>query len=249
MTKFSVIIPTFNEEQKIQHCIKSIHESVADVEVIVVDGGSLDGTISIAEQEGAVVCRSDLGRGKQSNAGVGIASGDVLLILHADTLLPPNAFELLQVSFQDVNVQIGTFRLGFDVQHPILRLYTLFTRCDSVFTRFGDQCIVLRRSFFEIIGGFPEWPLFEDVRMLQNARKRTHIFSFPAQVTTSARRFLKHGIIWQQLRNAWYLTLYLLGFSPVRLAMKYERGSNNQTGAVSSPMLSRELPGASHTKT
>ncbi len=177
----------------------------------------------MAESENVIVCRSEVGRGQQCNAGAAKSSGSILLFLHADTLLPSNAFELLEQYFHDKQVQVGTFRLGFDEPHSILKLYSFFTRFDSLFTRFGDQCIVVRKSFFTAIGGFPDWPLFEDVRLLQVAREHTRVYSFPAQVMTSARRFKRHGLIRQQLRNATLIIRYVLGAVPEELALRYER--------------------------
>ncbi|MBI4547418.1 MAG: TIGR04283 family arsenosugar biosynthesis glycosyltransferase [Ignavibacteriae bacterium] len=219
--KFSVIIPTYQETQHLRQCIRRVRDTDPDVEIIIADGGSTDNTVEIAKDEHVSVCHSLLGRGLQCNAGAVNASGNILLFLHADTFLPLNAFEVLRSCFDDERVQVGTFRLAFDVSRLLLRFYSFFTRFDSIFTRFGDQCIVVRKSFYETIGGFPDWPLFEDVRLLHLARERTTIQSFPAIVTTSARRFLKRGIIRQQLRNGWYIIQYLMGESPERLARKY----------------------------
>jgi len=96
-----------------------------------------------------------------------------------------------------------------------------FSRFDSVFTRFGDQGIVVRRPFYEQLGGFPPWPLFEDVEFLRRARRLTRGWSFPADVTTSARRFRRHGVLRQQLQNTRLLLRFLAGTSPERLAAEY----------------------------
>jgi len=90
-----------------------------------------------------------------------------------------------------------------------------------MFTRFGDQCIVIRKSFFNEIGGFPDWPLFEDVHLLRLARRHTKIISLPSAVITSARRFEARGIIKTQLVNGFLLLLYLFGVSPTLLANWY----------------------------
>ena len=225
---FTVVIPTLNEADNIRSCITHLRQLKSDVEVVVADGGSRDDTVRIAESENVIVCRSEAGRGQQCNTGAAKSSGSILLFLHADTLLPSNAFELLEQYFRDEQVQIGTFRLGFDAPHAILKLYTFFTRFDSLFTRFGDQCIVLRKSFFTAIEGFPDWPLFEDVRLLQVAHEYTRVYSFPAQVTTSARRFKRYGLIRQQLRNATLIIRYLLNAVPEELALRYERQFNKK---------------------
>lgn len=218
---FSIVIPTLNEAKNLRRCLDGIRVKLTDVEIIVVDGGSDDETVSIALSEGVVVYASGSGRGTQCNAGAVQASGDVLLFLHADTLLPRNGFEILNRYFENAQVQVGTFRLGFDWSHWILNVYTQFTRFDSLFTKFGDQCIVVRSSFFRECGGFPDWPLFEDVQFLRKARRRTKVYCFPAAVITSARRYVDNGLIWQQAISARLLFLFLLGIPPEKLARKY----------------------------
>ena len=223
--KLSVIIPTFQEEKVLPDCIRRIRQIDPGVEIIVTDGGSTDATVALAGSEGVAVCHSPRGRGIQLNTGARRAEGDVLFFLHADTLMPFDAFEILEEHFRSESTQIGTFRLAFDAEHPLLSFFSFFTRFDSVFTRFGDQGIAVRRSFFQEIGGFPDWPLFEDVLFLQRARKRTRIHSFPSHVTTSARRFLEQGILRRQFRNAIAMFEYLLGVSPEYLASHYEKRS------------------------
>lgn len=220
--RFTVVIPALNEEAIIGEQVGRVLALEPGVDVIVADGGSDDATVALAKRAGATVVSAAPGRGSQLNAGAAQATGDVLLFLHADTRLPDNAFDILCGRFAGEGVQIGTFRLAFDRDHWLFAVYTFFSRFDSVFTTFGDQCIVTRRSFFERLGGFPEWPLFEDVALLQKARRRTRIVSFPAAVVTSARRFEREGIVRQSLRNGWYVLQYLRGASPWDLAARYE---------------------------
>jgi rSAM/selenodomain-associated transferase 1 len=151
-----------------------------------------------------------------------VASGDILVFLHADTELPPDAFKILEEYFCREHVNIGTFHLSFDINHWLLRLYCLPCELDLAFTRFGDQCIVVRNSFFKSIGGFPDWKLYEDLALIKQARKRTRIFRFPGRVKTSSRRFLRNGIIRQQLFNVWLTLQYYIGVSTDKLAYKYE---------------------------
>ncbi|MDX1664460.1 MAG: TIGR04283 family arsenosugar biosynthesis glycosyltransferase [Candidatus Promineifilaceae bacterium] len=220
---FSVIVPAINEAEMIEVCVRHIRQLEPQVEVIVADGGSDDGTAGRAWAAGARVCYAPRGRGPQCNAGANLSTGDVLLFLHADTRLPANAFSLLRREFANRRLQVGTFRLTFDASHWLYDLYTFFSRFDSVFTSFGDQCIVIRRSFFSRLGGFPDWPLFEDVRLLQKARACTTVRSFPAAIVTSARRFEREGVLRQSLRNSWYVLQYLCGRAPETLAARYER--------------------------
>lgn len=223
MITFSVIIPALNEEESIALSIASVWASDPTIEVIVADGGSTDGTVTIAQQAGAQVCCARGGRGPQCNAGAALASGAVLLFLHADTMLPRDAFAILQDTFADDAVQIGKFRLAFDTRDWLLDFAARCMWLDSAFTSYGDQCIVVRKTFFQELGGFPDWPLFEDVRLFETARWRTHVYVIPAEVTTSARRFMQNGVSRQLLQDVWYMVRYLTGMPPQRLATTYER--------------------------
>ena len=221
MIDFSVIIPVLNEAAHIAACIERLRILDSSVQIIVADGGSCDQTPLIAEKAGAQVIRSQPGRGVQCNYGAKNAAGSIFIFLHADTFLPQEAFVVLNTFFADPKVKIGTFRLRFDSENWFLKLCGYLTRFDSILTRFGDQCIVVRRSFFEELGGFPEWPLFEDVDFLQRARGKTKIYSFPFEVITSARKFKENGPIRQQVRNGILVFKYLIGISPFQLAKEY----------------------------
>lgn len=242
--KFSVIIPTLCEEHTLRKCIRQIRNAGANVEIIVVDGGSSDATLAVAREEDVIVRQCESKRGVQCNIGASVASGDVLLFLHADTLLPRDAFTVLKQTFSNGRTRIGTFRVRFDSSHPVLRFYGLFARFDSIFTRFGDQCITVEKSFFHSLNGFPPWPIFEDVRLLERAREQTIIHSFPAQVVTSARKFLARGILKQQIHNGWLILQYLMGKSPEFLAAAY-RGNR----AHSSLIIFAKEPVAGNVKT
>jgi len=228
MLTFSVIIPALNEEKGIGHCIAAVWALAPEVEVIVVDGGSEDGTVQVVQQTGAMLCHSAQGRGPQCNAGARAASGEVLLFLHADTFLPAQAFDLLQTTFQEARVQVAKFQIQFDQYHWTLATCAKFSRFDTILTSFGDQGIVVRRPFFDHIGGFPNWPIYEDVRFFQQARRHTRVHVLPAQVTSSARRFVEGGFYRQLLRNLTFMGRYLLGVTPQRIAELYE--PSNQRG-------------------
>ncbi len=224
----SVVVPTLDEAERIVGTLAAVRAALPRANVVVADGGSRDGTATLAVHAGARVVPCSRGRGVQCAAGAAHARSDLLLFLHADTFLPPNAATVLAHAFARPEVQIGTFRLSFDDGSRFLRACAWFTRFDSVFTRFGDQGIAVRRSFYEQLGGFPPWPLFEDVELLRRARRRTRVWSFPACVTTSARRFQRRGAIRQQLQNTKLLLRFLAGASPERLAAEYRAEPHDQ---------------------
>lgn len=220
--KFSVIIPTLNEEDNVIACLEHLRRMSPDTEVIVADGGSTDGTVTKAREMGAMVCRSAKGRARQCNEGAASTSGEILVFLHADTRLPDGAFLTLERVFRDATVKLGTFQIAFEPGHWFLKLFTFLARFDPGFFRFGDQCFVVRRSFFQSLGGFPEESLFEDLAFIGKARKVTRVHRFPMTVVTSARRFQRNGVIRQQLYNVYLTLLYLLSVSPETLAHRYE---------------------------
>jgi rSAM/selenodomain-associated transferase 2 len=209
----SVVIPTLNEAAWIGRTVRQIARLDRRVEIVVADGGSEDGTVAVARAAGACVIDAPRGRGPQLRAGAATATGDLLVFVHADTLLPDGAFDLLRERFARPQVRIGTFRLRFDREHWLLRAYAACTRVDSVLTRFGDQVIAIRREFYAELGGFPPWERLEDVHLLRIARGRTRVYSFPATVTTSARRFEREGLVRAQLHNAALLLGYLCGLA------------------------------------
>jgi rSAM/selenodomain-associated transferase 2 len=217
----TIIIPALNEAAGIRGTVSTSSERWRGARIIVVDGGSTDDTCVIAATAGADVLNTARGRGVQCHAGALAATSEWLLFLHADTTLPPNAEAVAARFIAQPDADIATFRLRFDQPGWFLRACCAFTRFDSVFTRFGDQGILIRRAFYHELGGFPPWPLFEDVALLQQARRRTRIHSLPAAVTTSARRFEAHGHLRQQWLNARLVLRYLSGTSPQVLAEAY----------------------------
>ncbi|HWA84662.1 MAG TPA: TIGR04283 family arsenosugar biosynthesis glycosyltransferase [Opitutus sp.] len=220
--RLAIIIPTFNETASLAATLAAVARTLPNARLIVADGQSHDGTRDIAVRLGAQVVVSARGRGTQCRAGAAAApDADWLLFLHADTLLPPNAGSVVANFIARLHPQVATFRLRFDGAGRFLRACAWFTRFDSVFTRFGDQGILIRRELHDALGGFPDWPLFEDVALLQRAREFTPIASLPAEVATSPRRFERRGAIAQQWLNARLLIRYLRGGSPFALAAEY----------------------------
>jgi hypothetical protein len=183
----------------------------------------LGGTASVETHGSVRRLNGPRGRGTQCNAGARAASAGLLLFLHDDTDLPTSAADVIGQAFRDPATEAACFRLSFDHRHPLLSLYAWFSRFDSYLTSFGDQGILIRRTLFDAVGGFPDWPLFEDVELLRRARRHTRIRKLPATVTTSAVRFIDNGIIRQQVLNASLILRFTLGAKPEALYASYER--------------------------
>ncbi len=223
MSKYSVIIPTLNEEKYLPPVLELLKSIDEDLEIIIADGGSEDNTLKIAERFNVKVCKSEKGKGIQLNNRAGCATGDVLIFLHADTSLPVNAFSLINEYLLVRRVHIATFKMKFDKQSLLMDIYSWFTKFDSIFTTFGDQTIVIRRDFYDELNGFPNLSIFEDVELCRKARSKTKIYKLPAFVITSARRFETRGTIKTQLLNGLYILQYLAGKDPDNIYKKYFR--------------------------
>lgn len=229
-TDFCVVIPTLNEAARIETTTAAVRRAFQGMsgDIYVADGGSDDGTAVLSRCLGCRVLSVRRGRGIQLRAGSAAAmenleDEDVLVFVHADTILPPEAGRALAVHYADPAHHIALFRARFDRKSPVLRTYAWFTRFDSYWTSFGDQVISIRKRFYREIGGFPPWSSFEDVDLLRKARRRTRIGRIPVCVTTSARMYNAVGQIRQQIRNAWLLLRFWLGASPASFYTDYYR--------------------------
>lgn len=190
----------------------AIQKMMPDAEIIISDGGSTDNTLSIVEARKIKVVHSVRSRGIQLNKGASAASHEILCFLHADTFLPENTLSLLDNFFNESHNEICRFKLGFDVEHRLLNRYKYFSKYDSLFTRFGDMFVAMRKSFFAKVGGFPDWKIFEDVEFLRQASAISKIKILDAEVISSARTFTKYGLVCQQLFNGFSIMKYILGF-------------------------------------
>lgn len=218
--KISVIIPALNEAQGILSCLESVKTQQGDFELIVVDGGSMDGTVEMAGSH-ATVIRCQQGRALQMNSGARRAKGDVFLFLHADSCLPSRAFPLLEDALTDARVVGGTFMLRFNSPSMLLRAIAFFSRFKFRYFHYGDQGIFVRRGVFDRLNGFSEIPIMEDVDFLRKLRSIGRVALLSESMTTSARRFLEHGIVRQQLKNILLVVFYLLGARPETLKKWY----------------------------
>lgn len=216
----SIIIPTLNEEANIGQTLKQLD----GYEIIVADGGSDDATARIASGKARLIT-APRGRASQMNAGARAASGDILLFLHADTTLPEHALEDVRRLLADERIAGGGFSLSFDDPAPSFRVIAFMSnlRARLIGLVFGDQAIFVRRSVFERMGGFKEMPLMEDWDFSLRMKKEGQVVVSGLSVTSSARRFRRHGVWRTVWRMQWIKLLYLCGVSPDRLRAIYER--------------------------
>jgi rSAM/selenodomain-associated transferase 2 len=214
----SVVIPALDEEGSLRSAIESVR---ADAEVIVVDGGSRDATVSEAEAAGARVLQSSACRGLQLDVGARAAAGAWLVFLHADTRLERGWSSALRALEGDVVG--GAFRFAVDSAKPGYRLIEAMValRCRSFGLAYGDQAIFARRRAYSEVGGFPAYPLMEDVAFVRRLRRAGRL-GFPApRAFTSGRRWQRHGLVRTTLRNWTLMGLYAAGWPPQRLARLY----------------------------
>lgn len=225
--RLSIVIPTLNEaagiEQNIQRALM-----LRPIEVVVSDGQSTDGTGDLARSAGATVVTSERGRGGQLNAGARAATGDVLLFLHADCWLESLATEQIEAALRDETVMGGAFRQRIEDERLVFRWLESGNSVRVRWRRmpYGDQGIFVRRSAFESVGGFAEVRLMEDVLLMREFRRRGwRIELLPGPIHVDPRRWRKHGVLRQTLRNWTLLTGLKLGISPDRLAEYYAPNS------------------------
>lgn len=223
----SVVIPALNEAANL---LKTLHHTQAgvDLEIIVVDGGSADNTVEIAQNAGVKVISSPkTGRAQQMNAGAAIATGDILLFLHADTHLPPGYDGMIREALSHPQIIAGAFELAIDGEGLSLRWVEKMVNARSRVLQFpyGDQALFLKTSIFQKLGGFPNLPIMEDFEFIRQLKPRGRITILPATVLTSSRRWQKLGVFKTTLINQTIILGYFLGISPTTLRRWYRRQS------------------------
>ncbi|OQP60243.1 TIGR04283 family arsenosugar biosynthesis glycosyltransferase [Niastella populi] len=216
----SVIIPAYNEEAHLKTTIEKLwdlDEENLIQEVIVADGSSEDGTVSIAQSAGVKVVTGDKGRAKQMNRGASAAKGKILYFLHADSI-PPKRFSTDIVNAHSKGYQSGCFRLAFDHDHWFLKANAWFTRFDVNAVRFGDQSLFVTKKLFENAGGFREDLLMmEDQEIIHRIKRHGKFKVMNDYVTTSARKYLDNGVFRMQRIFYRIWALYYLGYSQEKL--------------------------------
>jgi rSAM/selenodomain-associated transferase 2 len=201
----TLIVPTLNEDANLRPCLSAVHAAGHDVEVIVVDGGSHDGTADIAHSFGAVVAKSPIAqRAAQMNLGAQRARGDVLVFLHADTILPPDWLGALRRGLHHrPDVVGGVFRRRFRGGSAFLRLTCWLAdwRARQFGWFLGDQTIFARRAAFNAAGGFFPMTAFEDLEFSLRLGKQGRTVVLPVTAISSGRRFLAKGPLRQTLAD------------------------------------------------
>lgn len=222
--RISVIIPALNEAARIGVILERVMDEPG-VEVIIADGGSTDDTCAIAQGFGATVTHSLPGRGRQMNAGAEVATGAILLFLHADTLLPTGFAHSIRDALKQPNNVAGAFRFRLDKRSPLFAIVEWLTniRSSTFHEPYGDQGLFLRASSFSEIGGFRETPVLEDVIIVRALKRMGKIAVLREAAVTSARRWNRLGVLKTFLLHRGVILAYAMGASPATIAVWLNR--------------------------
>ncbi|HWG96138.1 MAG TPA: TIGR04283 family arsenosugar biosynthesis glycosyltransferase [Nitrospira sp.] len=228
MVTISVIIPALNEEKTIRQTLSCL-PTAEILEAIIVDGGSTDQTISIAEAfcaeaSNARIITAPVGRARQMNEGAKAGRGDILLFLHADTRLPTKAILMIEAALTDPAVVGGRFDVTFDSRSVWGTMISTFmnrrSRLSGIAT--GDQALFVRRRIFEQLGGFADIPLMEDIEFSRRLKRTGQMAALHQTVTTSFRRWEQQGPL-RTILSMWALRfMYWAGVNPTRLSRWYK---------------------------
>ncbi|MEO1563985.1 MAG: TIGR04283 family arsenosugar biosynthesis glycosyltransferase [Pseudomonadota bacterium] len=219
----SVVIPTLHARDGLRKSLPPLVEGVAEGlihSVVFADGGSNDGVNDIAEETGAEVVVTKPGRGTQLRAGIEAAKGDWILVLHADTVLPPQWTDHISRALNAPD-RAHVFRLSFDVAGFAPSFVAGWANLRTRFfgLPYGDQGILLTKSLYQQVGGYQDIPLMEDVALAKALKGRITLLD--ATVVTSAERYLRDGWFRRGARNIGLLLRYKLGADPKALANRY----------------------------
>jgi len=222
----SIIVPCLNEAEGIGGTLSALAPLRSrGAEVIVVDGGSHDGTVERAAPHADSVISAPRGRASQMNAGAARARGEILLFLHADTQLPESADALIVEGLQRLRRGWGRFDVAISGSHPLLRVVAWLMNARSRLTGIatGDQAIFVTRSLFTAAGGYPDIALMEDIALCKRLKRFGPPLCLRHRLTASGRRWEKHGVV-RTILLMWRLRLaYWLGADPRKLAVRYDK--------------------------
>jgi rSAM/selenodomain-associated transferase 2 len=224
--RFSIIIPVLHESEIITTLLKSLQalETEQPFEIIVIDGSPTRDTLQAITDTAIITYSSQQGRGSQMNVGAACATGDILVFLHADTVLPPNALSVIQHHLNNPHLVGGAFTLHIQSKTLLLRVTAALSTFRSQITRapYGDQVIFLRKSYFDQVGGYKDIPLMEDVDLMRRIKKKKgRIIILPTPVVTSDRRWNDEGLLFTTLRNSIIIFLFWCGVPAEKLAKFY----------------------------
>jgi rSAM/selenodomain-associated transferase 2 len=221
----AIVVPTLNEADAIGAALQRLRLDFPDCELVVVDGGSSDTTASLAAAH-ARVLHSPPGRAVQMNAGAAATSAPVLWFVHADCRISPDALDQVRAALADPGVVGGGLSLRFD-RHSVGLDYLAWSstmRARHLHQVFGDQAMFVRREAFEMLGGFPEIAVMEDLELSRRLARHGRLSVLSATSTASSRRFVQHGT-WSMIAFMQVLkTGYFLGIAPEKLRRLYSAG-------------------------
>jgi rSAM/selenodomain-associated transferase 2 len=220
MPGVSVLVPVLNEAEILASFLHRLRH-IGVSEIIVADGCSEDGSADIAREHADKLVTSAPGRGRQIAEAARHATQDIFWILHCDSTPPDNALAEMTAVLDRPNVLMGAFPIAFGSDHPLLHCFSFCSRFDSRLTTFGDQGFFLRAADYWRVDGVPETSLFEDVALRQRIKGLGRIAKTKSVMRTSARRFLKRGVVCQQVMNGVLLTRYFAGADAEELAKVY----------------------------
>ena len=217
-TRISIIVPVWNEASLIRPFLQHVRERAPETEIIVVDGGSSDGTAKLAETFADRIVRTRRNRAVQMNAGARAAGGDVLWFLHVDVELPAQCLDEIGRTLNDPNVAGGYFRIRLPQSPFVYRLTDSFAHYAGILLRMrcGDHGIFCRRQLFEDLGGFPETPIMEDVEFFRMLHRRGRVAHTRKRLVVSPRRYEEVGMLRLTLAYGLIATLYAGGV-PLRV--------------------------------
>ncbi|NNE02299.1 MAG: glycosyltransferase family 2 protein [Eudoraea sp.] len=227
----SIVIPVFNEEEIIGSLLQHLQQEAAHkevMEVLVIDGGSTDATVKIAEANGAIVVHSEKGKAKQMNLGAMLAKGTILYFLHADTF-PPKHFDTAIKTAVEKDEKAGCFRLQFNSPSRFLSFFSWFTRFNVPLCRGGDQSLFITKTLFKELGGFNDsYRIYEDNEFIGRLYRKASFTVLPLKVLTSSRKY--------EINGAWTLQYHFtvihlkkfFGASPEKLYAYYNKNIQSQ---------------------